>query len=71
MGLGMRSDSSGTFAYHRGTHNGYRAYMFASPRNDWARAVLMTGAANEATNFANELFRSVESVYGFGNVLRQ
>jgi CubicO group peptidase (beta-lactamase class C family) len=64
MGLGMRSHDTGT-RFHRGTHNGYRAYIFARPANGWAMAVVMTGAGADADRFAPELFRSVETVYGF------
>jgi hypothetical protein len=59
-------DGTGTL-FHRGTHNGYRAYTCARPANGWAMAVVMTGAGANADRFDPEPFRSVENVYGFPN----
>lgn len=64
MAPGFRVTDNGTL-HHRGTHAGYRAYIFARPGNSWAMAVLMTGRSEDADAFAAELFRTVESVYGF------
>lgn len=66
MGLGMWRHSSGT-NHHRGTHGGFRTYMFSRPADRWAMAVMMTGDEDDATAFAGELFRAVEGVYGFPN----
>lgn len=62
MGLGMWANGSGTWA-HGGTHNGYRAWMFARPADRWGLVLLTNGELNGG--LALELFQSFEGRYGF------
>lgn len=61
MGLGMNANATGTWS-HGGTHNGYRAFMFARPGDRWGLIVMMNGG--NTTAMARELFGAVEAAYG-------
>jgi hypothetical protein len=49
MALGLRRTNTGTL-HHRGSHDGYRAYIFARPGNSWALALRMTGDPLEGSD---------------------
>jgi CubicO group peptidase (beta-lactamase class C family) len=77
MGLGMRVSNPGKsneVFRHRGTHNGYRSYIFGIPRQQQRGVViLMTGSAkggenSDVTRFAKELADAFEATYGLPNL---
>lgn len=76
MGLGMRVRRPGApdeVFWHRGTHNGFRAYVFGHPRHNAGAGegsglvLLMTGDGDDATSFTSELLDSLIGTYAWSD----